>query len=141
MKIRRLWICGVLYVLLAVAPAFAAEWYQSYEKGYKAAEKGKCAEAIPLLKESIGKQPTPNLKARPYGVISWEYIPHFYLAKCSIDANDFAGAKTYLDQAMQVDMYSSAKSADFRKMQKTVETNLGGSKPPVTTTPTKSSSK
>lgn len=125
------------FVCLVLAmPAFGAEWYQSYEKGYKAVEKGKCAEGVPLLKEAVAKNPKPDLKARPYGMISWEYIPHYYLAKCAIEAGDFEGAKTYADQAMAVDMYSSSKSSEFRQIKKTLDEKFGtGKKPPTTTTP------
>ena len=137
MAFRGKWLGGVLFLLLA-STAFGAQWYESYEKGYKAVEKGKCAEGVPLLKDAVGKNPTPDLKARPYGMITWEYIPHFYLAKCAIEAGDFAGAKSYVDSAMQVDMYSSSKAAEFRQIQKTLNEKLGGpsKKPPVTNTTT-----
>lgn len=133
MTIRGKWISGVLFLALATS-AYGAEWYQSYEKGYKAVDKGKCAEGVPLLKEAVAKNPKSDLKARPYGMITWEYIPYFYLAKCAIEAEDYAGAKGYADSAMQVDMYSSSKASDFRQIQKTLELKLGtGKKPPVTT--------
>lgn len=122
--------------LLWVNAAFAAEWYQAYEKGYKAVEKGKCAEGIPLLQEALAKNPKPDLQARPYGMITWEYIPHYYLAKCAFNAGDYEGAKSYMDSAMKVDMYSSSKSADFRTMKKAVDEKLGLTKPPATSTPT-----
>ena len=148
MAFRGKWICGVLFLVFA-ASAFGAEWYQSYEKGYKAVDKGKCAEGVPLLKEAVAKNPKPDLKARPYGMITWEYIPYYYLAKCAIEAEDYAGAKAYADSAMQVDMYSSSKASEFRQIQKALESKLGTvkkppvtnpttppDKPPVTTTPT-----
>lgn len=138
MAFRGKWISCVLLLFFACT-AFGAEWYQSYEKGYKAVEKGKCAEGVPLLKEALAKNPKADLKARPYGMITWEYIPQFYLAKCALEAGDFAGAKSYADAALQADIYSSSKGTEFRQIQKSLDEKLGTSKkPPVnnTTTPT-----
>lgn len=134
MAFRGKWIPCAL-VLFFAGTAFGAEWYQSYEKGYKAVEKGKCADGVPLLKEALAKNPKADLKARPYGMITWEYIPQYYLAKCALESGDFAAAKTYADAALQGDIYSSSKATEFRQIQKALDEKLGTSKkPPVNNT-------
>jgi hypothetical protein len=103
---------------------YSKEWYQLYEDGKKAAEKNNCAEATKALKEAVQKEPKSNLKARPYGTIALEYIPHFYLAKCAIQSGDYAAADIYLEEARKIDMYASSKGGEFRTMLKTVQDKL-----------------
>jgi tetratricopeptide (TPR) repeat protein len=128
MRLHNLFVAGVI-TLVFCQVGYAKEWYQLYEDGKKAAEKNNCAEATKVLKEAIQKEPRSNLKARPYGTITLEYIPHFYLAKCAVQSGDFAAADIYLDEARKIDMYSSSKGAEFRTMLKTVQDKLKTSRP------------
>jgi tetratricopeptide (TPR) repeat protein len=114
----------VILTLVFCQVCQAKEWYQLYEDGKKAVEKGNCAEGVKALKEAVQKHPQGDLKARPYGTIAWEYIPHFYLAKCAIQSGDYAGADLYLTEAKKIDMYSSSKASEFRSMVKTVQEKL-----------------
>ena len=104
--------------------AYSKEWYQFYEDGKKAVEKNNCAEGTKALKEAIQKNPKSDLKARPYGTIPWEYIPHFYLAKCAVQNGDYAAAEMYIEEAKKIDMFSSSKATEFRTIVKTVQDNL-----------------
>ncbi len=143
MRIRIILIA--VAVMFAFCPlAFSKEWYQLYEDGKKAIDKNNCAEGEKDIKEALRKNPRSDLKARPYGTITREYIPHFYLAKCAVEKGDYAAADLYLGEAKKVDMYQSSKAAEFRTMVKTVEDKIklvkGGGQtpalPPGTTTGT-----
>jgi tetratricopeptide (TPR) repeat protein len=131
MRINHLFVAVVL-TLVFCQIVHAKEWYQLYEDGKKAVEKGNCAEGVKALKEAVQKNPRGDLKARPYGTITWEYIPHFYLAKCAAQSGDYAAADMYLNEAKKIDMYSSSKAPEFRTLVKTVQDKL---KPTTTTQP------
>ncbi len=118
------YFAAVFMVLVFCQFAHSKEWYQLYEDGKKAVEKNNCAEGTKSLKEAIQKHPQPDLKARPYGTMSMEYIPHFYLAKCAVQSGDFAAADLYIEQSKKIDMYSSTKASEFQTMVKTVEDKL-----------------
>ena len=117
-------LAAAVITLVFCQLAHSKEWYQFYEDGKKAVEKNNCAEGTKALKEAIQKNPKADLKARPYGTIPWEYIPHFYLAKCAVQSGDYAAAEMYIEEAKKIDMYSSSKGAEFRTMVKTVQDNL-----------------
>lgn len=125
MNFRGLWILCLLLCLSGAA--FGAEWYESYDKGSKLIDKGNCKDGAPLVQDALAKNGKADLKARPYGMISLEYVPQYYLAKCALASGDYAGAKQYADAAtLQVDMYSSSKSADFRQIRKQLDQKFGG---------------
>lgn len=68
--------------LMSAAVVAAAElpWYQSYERGVAAVERGEGATAIPLLEAAISERPQEALKVRTHGVHFVDYLPHLYLA-------------------------------------------------------------
>lgn len=131
-------ICSVLILLILAIPVFGAEWYQDYEKGQKAIDKGKCAEGVPYMLEALRKNPKPDLKARPYGMQLWEYIPHYYLTKCAVEQEDFASATAYMKAAEEGNIYGSSKAAKFRQLKQIIQQKSGQQKTPVVvTTPPK----
>jgi hypothetical protein len=127
MNFSRVLVAGSMILCFALT-AHSKEWYQLYEEGKKAIEKNNCVEGIKDINEALRKNPKPDLKARPYGTITLEYIPHFYLAKCALDRGDFAAAEMYLSEAQKADMYSSSKASEFRAMKKSVEDKIAQSK-------------
>jgi tetratricopeptide (TPR) repeat protein len=118
------YVVATIIILVFCQIGYSKEWYQHYEDGKKAVEKGNCAEGIKSLKEAIQRNPRADLKARPYGTITWEYIPYFYLAKCAAQGGDYAAADMYVAESKKVDMYSSSKAGEFRTLVKTVEDKL-----------------
>lgn len=134
----KIFLIAVAVTFVFCPLAFSKEWYQLYEDGKKAIDKNNCAEGEKDIKEALRKNPGSNLKARPYGTMTWEYIPHFYLAKCAVEKGDYAAADLYLGEARKVDMSQSSKAAEFRTMVKTVEDKIklvkSGGQTPVTTT-------
>jgi tetratricopeptide (TPR) repeat protein len=113
----------ILIVLSLALPVFGSEWYQDYEKGQKAIDKGKCDEGVPLMLEALKKNPKSDLKARPYGMQLWEYIPHFYLTKCAVARGDFAAASAYMKAAEDGNISSSSKASQFRQLKQTIQQN------------------
>jgi anti-sigma28 factor (negative regulator of flagellin synthesis) len=130
----RVTIYGVLTVRILAVPVFAAEWYQDYEKGQKAIDKGKCAEGVPHMLEALKKNPKSDLQARPYGMQLWEYIPYYYLTKCAVEQGDFAAATTYMKAAEDGNIYSSSKAGKFRQLKQTIQQKSGEQKKPVVIT-------
>jgi hypothetical protein len=143
----------IVAIILVYSPlAFSKEWYESYEDGRKAIEKGNCAQGEKDIKEATRKKSSADLKARPYGTMTQEYIPYFYLAKCAVDRGDYSAADLYLGELKRIDMSQSSKAGEYRTMVKTVEEKMKivksgqtpgsttgtGTKPPTgtTTTPT-----
>src|SRR5262245_17204608 len=134
----------IVAVILVYSPyAFAKEWYEFYEDGKKAIEKGNCAQGEKDIKEATRKKPGADLKARPYGTMTQEYIPYFYLAKCAVQREDYSAADLYLGELKRIDMAQSSKAGEYRTIVKTVEDKMkivksGGQIPgPTTGTGTK----
>lgn len=121
---RKTFLVIVAIILVYTPFAFAKEWYEFYEDGKKAIEKGNCAQGEKDVKEATRKKPGADLKARPYGTMTQEYIPYFYLAKCAVDRGDFSAADLYLGELKRIDMSQSSKAGEYRTMAKTVEEKM-----------------
>lgn len=133
-------------ILVFCGSVFSMEWHEAYTKGQKAIDKGKCAEGVPLILQALSVKPKSDLKARPYGTFTFEYIPYFYLAKCAVESGDYEAALKYTKAAEAGSVFSSAKASEyeqvkakFQSMQKpktpevTVPSNT--TTPPVKTEP------
>jgi hypothetical protein len=118
-------ILVIVAIIVVYSPlAFSKEWYEFYEDGKKAIEKGNCAQGEKDVKEATRKKPGADLKARPYGTMTQEYIPYFYLAKCAVQREDYSAADLYLGELRRVDMSQSSKVGEYRTMVKTVEEKM-----------------
>ncbi|MCI0613792.1 hypothetical protein L0244_12480 [bacterium] len=139
---RKTFLVIVAIILVYTPLAFSKEWYEFYEDGKKAIDKGNCAQGEKDIKEATRKKPGADLKARPYGTMTQEYIPYFYLAKCAVDRGDYSAADLYLGELKRIDMSQSSKAGEYRTMAKTVEDKMkivksGSQTPGNTTTGTK----
>lgn len=122
LRARLIW---VISVFCALSPyVFAMEWYESYDRGKNFVEKGKCAEALPLLLDAIKKQPNDDLQARPYGAFVIEYIPHYYLAKCAVESGDLKAAQQYIRDGDSHGVGSSKKAADYVAVKRSLQDKL-----------------
>ncbi len=135
-------ILVIVAIILVYSPlAFSKEWYEFYEDGKKAIDKGNCAQGEKDMKEATRKKPGADLKARPYGTMTQEYVPYFYLAKCAVERGDFSAADLYLGELKRIDMSQSSKVDEYRTMVKTVEDKMkivkSGSQTPGNTSGTK----
>src|SRR5262249_20485123 len=106
----------VLAILFSVT-ASAEEWYSSYEKGKEKAEKNQCDDAEKFLQLAISKNPNSDNKARPYGVITMEYLPHYFLARCAFQKGNWQDTKKYLEQAQAAGIEKSSKAEEFRVLK------------------------
>ena len=113
---RKSFLVIAAIILLYSPLAFSKEWYEFYEDGKKAVDKGNCAQGEKDIKEASGKMPRADLKARPYGTMTQEYIPYFYLAKCAVERGDYSAADLYFGELKRVDMAQSSKAGEYRTM-------------------------
>jgi hypothetical protein len=134
---RKSFLVIVAIILVYTPLAFSKEWYEFYEDGKKAIDKGNCVQGEKDMKEAARKKSGADLKARPYGTMTQEYIPYFYLAKCAVDRGDYSAADLYLGELKRIDMSQSSKAGEYRKMAKTVEEKMkivkSGSQTPSST--------
>lgn len=121
---RKTFFVIVAIILVHTPLVFSKEWYEFYEDGKKSIEKGNCAQGEKDVKEATRKKPGADLKARPYGTMTQEYIPYFYLAKCAVERGDYSAADLYLGELKRVDMSQSSKAGEYRTMLKTVEDKM-----------------
>ncbi|HEX7808989.1 MAG TPA: hypothetical protein VF608_09695 [Thermoanaerobaculia bacterium] len=88
---------GILAVLLlAATPAFAANWYDSYEKGVRQIAEGNAAAAKASLEAALAARGEEGLQvpARPQQYL--DYIPHLYLAIANQMSGDVDTARKEL---------------------------------------------
>jgi tetratricopeptide (TPR) repeat protein len=112
-----------VYLLICLpVNLFATAWYEDYEKGRAKFKKGDCTEAEKLFQMALQKNPKPDVKARPYGTITLEYVPHFYLAKCAIERGDMKQAAAYLKEAQLNGIQSSKLASEFNALKQKVTT-------------------
>ncbi len=138
MKLR-VFRVGVIFAITASsAPVYCMQWYEAYGRGSEKAEKGNCAEAVPLLLDAVKKEPNDDLHARPYGTMTMEYIPHYYLAKCALADGDLKAAEQYIKQAEIGGVASSKKGSSFSALKKEYQDKLRAQNttPPVNPNPT-----
>lgn len=112
----------ILICILIVFPfqTFGSAWYEDYEKARGKFKKGDCAEAEKLFQAALQKNPKPDVKARPYGTITLEYIPHFYLAQCAAQRGDMKQAAAFLKEAQLHGIQNSTQIKEFEVLQQKV---------------------
>jgi hypothetical protein len=113
---------SLLFLLITSTQTFASQWYEDYEKGRGKFKKGDCAEAEKLLLSALQKNPKPDVRSRPYGTITLEYLPHYYLAQCAFDRGDMDKASEYIKKASLYGIEGSTLAKDFSELQKMVAT-------------------
>jgi hypothetical protein len=89
----------VLGLALLAVPQENGAWYQLYDQGVTAVERGRPAEARPLLEAALAKQPAEGLKVRTYGVFFVDYMPHLYLAIAAQMLGELDGGRAELVKA------------------------------------------
>jgi len=98
MKIR------ILFLALVVAGAASAsaqsnKWADPYQKGVKAFEGGRYAEAVPLLERAVAADPKAGPNKLIEGVFRTDYFPYYYLALAYIELQQWDKAAQNLDRA------------------------------------------
>ena len=105
----RVRIIGIaaLSIVLAAGTAFAS-WYDDYEAGLAAAQKGQWQNVVQKMSAAIKGNPKEDNKAREYGTIFINYHPYYYRGVAYLNTGKF-------EQAI----------ADFEKTQGPGDTDLG----------------
>jgi len=80
-KPARVLVVAALCWSAGLSLALGAEWYESYEKGVKALDSGKFADAVRELEAALAVRPEPGASVKTYGVRFIKYYPYFHLAK------------------------------------------------------------
>lgn len=101
---------GIIVVLLALAApaAFAADWYDHYQKGVRLIEQGNAAGAKAAFEAALAARATEGVQVptRPQQYI--DYLPHLYLAIANQMTGDVEAARKALAVAETTGM--AAKS-------------------------------
>jgi tetratricopeptide (TPR) repeat protein len=83
-----------LIVALAAAPA-QADWRKDYDRGLKALEDGRFAEAESAFRAALGEDGQPNARKRFQGVVVKLYVPHYYAGLAAYRQGDCQEALEY----------------------------------------------
>lgn len=95
--VRRLPI--VLLLLTLAAPAWGAEWYDSYFEGLDAAKKKNWGTVVSKMNEAIAKKPNEEKRAKTYGVQFIAYHPYYYRGVAYFNQGKWADAVEDLKRA------------------------------------------
>jgi tetratricopeptide (TPR) repeat protein len=81
---------AALLLVAAARPAFAVrEWWEFYQQAtQEQIPAGRCAEAIPNLKEAVRLKPASGTNEQTYGLQFIDYFPYYYLGLCYLRQGD-----------------------------------------------------
>lgn len=85
-------------LLLALATAAQASWYDDYDAGLAAARAGNWNTVITKMSAAIKGNPTENNKARTYGAIFINYHPYYYRGVAYLNAGKYEQAIADLER-------------------------------------------
>src|SRR5688572_23767186 len=81
--------------LVLSSGAAQADWKKDYDRGLKAIEDGKWAEAEAAFRAALAEDPAPNARKRFQGVVMKPYVPHHYAGVAAWRRGDCAAALDY----------------------------------------------
>jgi hypothetical protein len=81
------------------ASAQSSRWADPYQKGLKAFESGKYAEAVAQLERAVAADPKAEPKKVIEGVFRLDYFPYYYLALAYVELRQFDKAQQNLEKA------------------------------------------
>ena len=85
-------------LLLALATAAQASWYDDYDAGLAAARAGNWNTVIAKMSAAIKGNPSENNKARTYGAIFINYHPYYYRGVAYLNAGKYEQAIADLER-------------------------------------------
>src|SRR5262249_53760722 len=118
-----------------VVSAQSNRWFDPYDRGRKAFEAGKYADAVPLLERAVAAEPKAAANKIIEGVFRTDYFPYYYLALAYVELQQWDKASQNLDKArptltrQQTPKFNEAES----KIKLALNTNRN-----TPTTPTRS---
>jgi len=123
-------IVAALALALALgASAYAqnSRWADPYQKGVRAFESGKYAEAVAQLERAVAADPKAGPNKIIEGVFRTDYFPYYYLALAYVELQQFDKAQQNLDKARST--LSRQQQAKFTDAESKIKIALG-SRPP-----------
>jgi len=123
-------IVAALALALALgASAYAqnSKWADPYQKGVRAFESGKYAEAVAQLERAVAADPKAGPNKIIEGVFRTDYFPYYYLALAYVELQQFDKAQQNLDKARST--LSRQQQAKFTDAESKIKIALG-SRPP-----------
>jgi hypothetical protein len=131
MKQPRAWIWLAAACAVGTAPVAVAAFGTDYDAAVVKIERGRHAEALPLLDAVIGDVPASQKRVRLYGVRFAPYTPYFYrglahyrLGRCEDALRDFA-------REARFDVLADDKSASMAQADADCRTRLEAAGVPV----------
>src|SRR4029077_4543459 len=118
--------CAVLY-------AQSNRWYDPYDKGRKAFEAGKYAEAVPLLERAVAAEPKAAPNKIIEGVFRTDYFPYYYLALAYAELRQWNKASENLDKARP--LLKREQTAKFNEAESKIKLALSTPSTPPRTPP------
>ncbi|HKB14084.1 MAG TPA: hypothetical protein VKD69_25640, partial [Vicinamibacterales bacterium] len=92
-------IATAIVATCAVVSAQANRWFDPYDRGRKAFDAGKYAEAVPLLERAVAADPKAAPNKIIEGVFRTDYFPYYYLALAYVELQQWDKAAQNLDKA------------------------------------------
>jgi hypothetical protein len=135
--IRRLLTRSATIVALAATLSVAAGgvvyaqsrgWYEPYDRGRKAFEAGKYAEAVPLLEQAVAADPKAGPNKIIEGVFRTDYFPYYYLALSYVELRQWNKAAQNLDKARPT--LTRQQTPKFRDAESKIKLALAAPPPP-----------
>ncbi len=101
----------LIFLITAINPAFADEWYRSYAKGIEAMKSNNWGAAADFFRDAIKTKGTDQGNVRTYGMHFIEYYPHRELGICLYNLGKFGEAKEHLEISQK--QAASARAKEY----------------------------
>jgi len=123
----------VAVLMVAVAPVWAAQWYELYERGLGAEAQGAWAEALGLFEEAERFRSEPEERVRTYGNrFLFSYDPAFHRARCLAELGRLDEARAALAASAAAGVTAEAEIAALRQRLTRLETQFEAQHAPRT---------
>jgi tetratricopeptide (TPR) repeat protein len=85
--------------MLVPSALLRAQWYESYENGRKAVQKGQWQQAVSHLTEALNDQPDSKANKKTYGFVFIDYFPYLYRGIAYYRSGDMVNARADIEKA------------------------------------------
>jgi hypothetical protein len=96
-------------IVFLASPAFAALWYENYDRAEKAMAAEDWARAVELLEEAIAQEGESGVDKRTYGLNFINYFPYLQLGIAHYNLGNYDAAVTALEREEQVGAIAAAQ--------------------------------
>jgi len=122
-------VCAVLALALLTlaAPARALQWYEHYEAGVSAEQRGAWQEALASFEQAERFRPEPAARVRTYGNrFLFDYDPPFHVARCLLGLGRYAEARAALARSAAAGV---TPEAERTKLAREIDRREGAARP------------